>query len=86
MNHIVPTAPSTQITSDAVRILAYCDMGDEHGLTLPDVQEDVQNHHYDVVMHCGDLAYDLWKGEGQVRAKARLWELSFGERYPASRL
>lgn len=41
-------------------------MGDEHGLTLPDVQEDVQNHHYDALLHCGDLAYDLWKGEGQV--------------------
>ena len=41
-------------------------MGDEHGLTLPDVQEDVQNHFYDALLHCGDLAYDLWKEEGQV--------------------
>lgn len=55
------TAMRTQeaIADDALRLISYCDMGDRHGLTIPDVEEDIANNFYDGLLHCGDLAYDL---------------------------
>ena len=55
-----------QISKDALRIIAYCDMGDTNSLTLADVQEEVRQKNYDVLIHCGDFAYDLDTDNGRV--------------------
>mmetsp|Transcript_3427 Transcript_3427/g.11917 ORF Transcript_3427/g.11917 Transcript_3427/m.11917 type:complete len:511 (-) Transcript_3427:173-1705(-) len=62
---VVAPRSDEQISKDALRIISYCDAGDIHSLTLADVQEDVATNVYDMLIHCGDFAYDLFTDNGR---------------------
>lgn len=41
-------------------------MGAENPQSLPRLQEEVQRDKYDLIMHVGDFAYDMYEQNGTV--------------------
>ncbi len=43
------------------RFAVYGDMGNENAQSLPRLQREVQADMYDMILHVGDMAYDMNK-------------------------
>lgn len=48
------------------RFAVYGDLGNYNARALPKLQEDTQNGLFDVILHVGDFAYDLWSDNARV--------------------
>ena len=48
------------------RFVVYGDLGNSNGRTIGRLQDEVQQNRYDVLLHVGDLAYDMHDNNARV--------------------
>ncbi|KAJ9581518.1 hypothetical protein L9F63_023309, partial [Diploptera punctata] len=56
-------------TNNTVRLAIFGDMGYKNATSLPYLTTDVSKKMYDAIFHLGDIAYDLYMGNGRVADK-----------------